>query len=430
MNSMRPRVTVLTVLLIVLLSTVAWGQGLLDANDFYKQGKYQEARQICEQLIQKDPEYTGAIFLLGKIHFALGNLDQAKQYVDKAIQMDLTNPDYRDTHSEMASFASKLTEASRLYNNADYEGAEKIYLELIELNKNFVDAYVNLARVYVRLNNLTEAAKYYRKAIEMRPENEDYQKEFAALIKRYLVEGNQLMQRKSYSAALEKFDQAIRLNPKDHMAYYFKAVVYMEEKNLEEALQAVNESIELDDTYPKAHLVKGKIYMMQRNIEAALAAFNKATKLDSEYLDAWNNIGYLYYHIKEYDKAIPAYKKVIDLRPEYPTSYMNLGTIYIEKEKYSEAIKMLTKAATINPSDHTTWYRLSQAYNAEGKCEQAKSAAQTALTYKNQWAPVLFELGIAERCLGNTSAARQAFQLAARDPRWKKAAEYELKTLK
>jgi tetratricopeptide (TPR) repeat protein len=418
------------ILVLLLISITIWAQnGLIEANNLFEAGKYLEAKAIVEPMVESDPDYSGAVFLLGKIYFKLGDLNKAKELINKAIELDLSNPDYREARNEMAAFASKLTEGSRLYTNADYEGAKKVYLELINENKNFVDAYVNLGRVLVRLNDFEGAAEYFGKAIEMDPENENYKKEFESLTRRYIVDGTQLMQRKSYGAALEKFKQAISLNPNDPLAYYYIAIVYLEEKKMPEALQAINKSIQLDPEYPKAHLVKGKIYAGMKKIPEALNAFGKATELDPEYLDAWKNIGLINYKTKRYDDAIPAYKHVIKLKPNEASAHANMGAIYILQEKFSTAITSLSKAVEVNPRDVNSYYRLAQAYNKTGKCDKAKEIAQKTLKIKPNWAPVLIELGIAERCLGNRAAARQAFKMATKDQKWKPVADYELKTV-
>ncbi|MCG2715904.1 MAG: tetratricopeptide repeat protein [Candidatus Marinimicrobia bacterium] len=416
----------------LLLSTLLWAQAsssLIDANELFLAGKYSEAKTIVEPIVENDPEYAGAVFLLGRVYYKLGNLDKAKELIDKAIELDLSNPDYREVRNAMAAFASKLTEASRLSTNAEYENAKKVYLEVINENPNFVDAYVNLGRVLVRLNDLEQAAVNFRKAIGKDPENESYKKEFEGITRRYIHEGTQLMQRKSYGAALEKFRQAISLNPNDPLAYYYSAVVYLEDKKSQDALDAINKSIQLDPEYPKAYLVKGKVFSGMNNVNGAVEAFKKAIELDAEYVDAWKNIGLINYKTKKYDDAIPAYKEVIKLKPDDAFAHANMGAIYIHQEKFSTAIPSLIKAAELNPRDSNSLYRLSQAYNKTGKCDKAKETAQKALKLKPNWAPVLIELGTAERCMGNRAAARQAFQMAARDPKWKAVAEYELKTV-
>jgi len=416
----------------LLFSSFIFGQTsnrISEATDLLNTGKYREAKALVEPVVEQDQENNAAIFLLGKIYYKLGDLDKARKLIDKALEMDLRNQEYRDTRNEMATFASKLTEGSRLYISADYEGAKKVYREIIKENPNFINAYIDLGRVCIRIDDLEGAAENFRKAIEKDPENESYKKEFESITRMYIQDGIQLMQRKSYAAALEKFKQAISLNPEDPLAYYYSAVVYLDDKNSAEALVAINKSIEYDPEYTKAHLVKGKIYTGINDVAGAVNSFRKAIDLDPEYVDAWKNIGNVYKHTKQYDDAIPAYKEVIKLDPGYASAYANMGAIYIEQKKYNEAVSSLGKAVELNPRDYNSQYRLSQAYNNIGKCDKAKEIAQEALKVKPNWAPVLIELGIAERCVGNRTAAKQAFQIAARDPKWKAVAEYELKTV-
>jgi hypothetical protein len=54
---------------------------------------------------------------------------------------------------------------------------------------------------------------------------------------------------------------------------------------------------------------------------------------------------------------------------------------------------------------------------------------ENALKIKGNEALALIELGVAEKCLGNKTAARQAFQLAAKDPQYRAYAEGYLKTV-
>ncbi len=416
----------------LLFSSLIFGQAsnrISEATDLLNTGKYREAKAIIEPIVEQDQTYSAAIFLLGKIYYKLGDLTKARELIDKAIELDLKNQEYRDARNEMATFASKLTEGSRLYNSADYEGAKKVYQEIIKENPNFVNAYIDLGRVCVRVEDLEGAAQNFRKAIEKDPENDSYKKEFESITRRYIQDGTQLMQRKSYAAALDKFKQAISLNPEDPLAYYFSAVVYLDDKNTAEALVAINKSIEYDPEYTKAHLVKGKIFTSMNDVAGAVNSFRKAIELDPEYVDAWKNIGYVYYKTRQYDDAIPAYKEVIKLDPGYASAYANMGAIYIEQKKFNEAVSSLGKAVEYNPRDINSIYRLAHSYNNVGKCDKAKETAQTVFKIKPNYAAAMFELGIAERCLGNRTAAKQAFQIAARDPRWRANAEYELKTV-
>ena len=68
--------------------------------------------------------------------------------------------------------------------------------------------------------------------------------------------------------------------------------------------------------------------------------------------------------------------------------------------------------------------------NAKGLCDDAKESSRVALDLKSDYAPALFELGLAEVCLGNKTAALAAFENARKNRSWRKNAEYEIDKIK
>jgi len=73
---------------------------------------------------------------------------------------------------------------------------------------------------------------------------------------------------------------------------------------------------------------------------------------------------------------------------------------------------------------------LAQSENASGDCDNAKEAARSALDVKSNYAPAYYELGVAEVCLGNKTAALASFENARKDRSWRKNAEYEIDKIK
>ena len=72
------------------------------------------------------------------------------------------------------------------------------------------------------------------------------------------------------------------------------------------------------------------------------------------------------------------------------------------------------------------YFRLSNAYNVKKEFHKAKISAKKSLNIKQNYAPAFFELGFAEKYLGNKIAANDAFGKAKKDRNWRKRAQYEL----
>lgn len=418
-------------ILVIAVSLFAQNDPLSQAYDLFQAKKYTEALAICKELVEKDPNYATAQALLGRIYFALGDLDKAKVCIDKAIDLDRGNNEFREVRTQMVAFISKLTEASQLATNADYAGAKKVWLEVIKQNPNFVDAYFNLGGVYFRLNILDSAAFYLRTAMEKNPTEEKYGKILKSWVSQKLSEGENLRQRRNSAGALAKYQEALQLDPNEFLGYYLSAVVKFDDKQYEEAIAFIDKALAINLEHSKSYLVKGQALEKLNRLEEALSTYQAAVKLDPSYEIAWDKIGVLLYNQKKFDEALEAYLHVLSINPQNFRVLEKIGQIYIDKNNPQEALDYLKKSIEYQGNDPSprTLLRLAQVYNNLGQCQEAKTTCETALKLKPNDSLVLIELGVAERCLGNKPAARQAFQLAGRDPQYKRLADEYLKTV-
>ena len=71
--------------------------------------------------------------------------------------------------------------------------------------------------------------------------------------------------------------------------------------------------------------------------------------------------------------------------------------------------------------------RLAGVYNEKTLYTKSRENAKASLKYKKNYAPALFELGIAELNMCNKLAAKEAFNIAKRDRNYRKAAGEYLK---
>ncbi len=422
--------TILVFLTIALFS-VAFANGVIqDVQAHYDAGEYKQALELITPFVEENPDLPQALILAGKVNFKMGNLNKGIELVDKAIKIDRNNQQYREVRNQMSSFTTKVTEAVRARKNGKRMEAAKQFSEILEENPNYAEGHFLYARTLLELDQAEKGAKALKNAIELRPDVKKYQQFYDYAVKKNLNDGNQLLQRRDYARAQQKFEQALILDPQQYLAQYLLARSYFAQRNYPKALAAVEDCINIKDDYIKAYVVKGNTYVKMNQLDKALETFNKITSIDKNYYPAWNKIGFINYRRQNYEAAIPAYEKVTELNPEYQKAYENLGVIYSENKNWENAIKNLKKAGELKPTDETVWYRLSSAYNAIGEAAKAKKAAQKALNIKSMWAAPLFELGVAERRLGNMEESKTAFRMAAKDSKWKKAAEHELKAFK
>ena len=103
----------------------------------------------------------------------------------------------------------------------------------------------------------------------------------------------------------------------------------------------------------------------------------------------------------------------------------------IEKDlkNYDQALSYGAMCLDFNSTSHTVNARMATIYNEMGNYDKAKSYAKASTKTKRKYAPALFELGYAEMSLCNKIAAKDAFNKAKLDKRFRKVANDYIKNL-
>jgi tetratricopeptide (TPR) repeat protein len=107
-----------------------------------------------QQLLKDDPKNVELHFQLGNLYFQNGDLNQAKQQYEKALQL---NPKFVPALNNLA-----------LVSAADkaYDSALKTFLEVLNYYPDDAQTHYNVACMYSRLNQLDKSIEWLKKAID------------------------------------------------------------------------------------------------------------------------------------------------------------------------------------------------------------------------------------------------------------------------
>ncbi|MCS7188686.1 MAG: tetratricopeptide repeat protein [Bacteroidia bacterium] len=89
-------------------------------------------------------------------------------------------------------------------------------------------------------------------------------------------EAEEYRKNKQYDLALQKYDEAIRLEPTKAVYYLRKGDVLALKKNFTEAIQSYQKATELNPGLRPAYVKMARIYMQQKNYAAAVDVLNQA----------------------------------------------------------------------------------------------------------------------------------------------------------
>ena len=232
------------------------GQGLEEEEDYLSilmnaycsSGKYQEAIDICEKLIDTDPFSAHYWLSLGRCYLALGEYNKAVDACDFSITNDedmgeayLTRCNLYVLLDNEQKAKENLREAIKLRAVAPSEMNE-IDLALL-LDQEKAEESIKLMNFYLKHINLTDdqvAITYFRQGVC-----------YASIL--------------WFNAALDCFDKVLAIKPNDVEAIIQKAVIYVATENYEMAINQLSIAVEKEPERKYLYRTMGVLALITKN---------------------------------------------------------------------------------------------------------------------------------------------------------------------
>ena len=248
--------------------------------------RYQECLQACQDSLKNNPKESFAFKYAGKSLFALGNLEQAKQCLFKAHQLDSLDPE-------------TLKDIGNIFNtNHDYKEAAKYYNQALKINPNYASAINNLGLIARQEGNLQLA--------------------------KHLVE------------------KARDLDPTFAPFHINLSTIQRDLGDLDQALTSTLKSLELNPKNPVALMNLGGIQKDLGNLDHALSSTLESLKLNPDNSDALMNLSGIYIELGHLDKALDVSREALKKGPGTDRASLVLAIRYHEMGLYEEGVRALS----------------------------------------------------------------------------------------
>lgn len=238
-----------------------------------------------------------------------------------------------------------------------------------------IEARLKLTPKLIEFGEHEEAAYEIQKLKEVAPQIRD--KELKGKIPRY--EGSLLISEKRYGEALEAFNKAIEINPKDGFALSRKGAALLILDRNEEALGAFKKAIEIDSKDGFALSSKGYALSKLGKNEEALDAYNKAIEIDSKNGYALSSKGDVLLDLDRNEEALMAFNKAIEIDPKNGYALTSKGDVLLDIDRNVEALDAFNKAIEIDPKNGFALKGKGLAFVNLGKNEEALEAFNKAI---------------------------------------------------
>ena len=173
---------------------------------------------------------------------------------------------------ENSSIENKFKLAIEEQKKNNFNIAEKIYEEILEIEPNHLESICYLATIFAQTKRTSLAKIFFLKAIEINPNNPRINNNL----------GNVSLQLGESQNALRYYEKAIKSKP----------------------------------NYADAHVNLGIAFKSLKKNEQALSCFEKAIKIQPEYIRSYNILGRTLKELGEYSKALNCFEEAIKINPE------------------------------------------------------------------------------------------------------------------
>lgn len=237
-------------------------QGL---DELWIHGNHILARQLFEEAVRHDPEFTSPYVSIGWCHmidFWLGLTEHPEQSMEKAFELGQKALALNDRAAPAYSLLGKI-----YYTKGQYEKAIKTGKQAVALNSNEADCHAHLACILTYSGKPKEAIYWMDKAFSLNPTPPWFY--FAYLGQVYNVLGR-------YKKAIDAYKETLHYAPENPFTHIGLTESYSLLGDKKKARQAAAEVLRVFPTFSAKYHVKIMAYRNQADEDRFLEALSKA----------------------------------------------------------------------------------------------------------------------------------------------------------
>jgi len=319
-----------------------------------------------------DPEDPRVYVALGRAGIALGQFDQARDYLTRALQLDPSPQDAATAHALTGRLL--VDESLGLAEAAFREAGDEDMLAVLLA----VSAEQDPARqamlwgiAFLQRGELALARHHFERAVALAPGDAE------ALA--YLA--HTLDQQGETVAAMDLLKQAQALDEHSTLVHYFLGTHHRLVGNLEKAQDALWQALLEDPENAALRAEMAGTFADQGDYPAAEewyvgAAASAPGDADFQFMLVHFYLDHLY-RVK--DEGLAAAQALVSLAPDDPRAYDLLGWAYHLSGQQDEAISTLREALDRNPGLVSAHFHLGSLYAGAGQVDLARQHLQRAI---------------------------------------------------
>lgn len=327
-------------------------------------GQTSEAEAVLKETIQRGERIDRAVLLLASLYLETGQLDEGIRLLEGEKNKGTLTRD-------------SIIILGRLYFEAkEYGEAENIFLAMFEQEGDNPELARILADINLRSNKPEQALMYYRKAIELDPN--DYRKYlglFFAASPKFAPDGVAHIEMPAEEAAGYLRSAGLLIEKDDFDGHYLVGMCYLSMDSLETAKPYLQQALSIKPDDEGALLNLANIAERTGYFEEAEGFLELLHAKKPDDPTICNFYGYLLAEMgKELDRAENLILKALEKEPANGYYIDSLGWVYYQRGEYDRAVAELERAVKLVEDDPVILEHLGDAYRALKRFQEALTA--------------------------------------------------------
>lgn len=415
-------------------------------------GRFQNAREVLVEILEKYPLHKVAKLMLGEIEFRhfqheeqawellitgvkseelvprsidilayttlaqisekRGDLGSARKFAEKGFELNPTNEGLRAmvkkyggsdrNFNEMARTQELVAMGDQYVRAGDCLAAQAQYRAAFDLNPKHPVAAVKAARCLYKINQVFRSFEYLKSAIKSNPEY------FPA----YTLLADYYSEKYDFESAMGVLNQARSFSTEAYEIYKGYALVELRKNNFGGSLGYIKRAITIYSTDPEAYVIMSKAHLIGGQPKEALQAAQKAIDIDSLHVEAKIAYGKAQGALMGENSGIEYFKKMVAENKFVVEYKLGLAEELRKLERYAEALLVYEEIVAAEPKNKKARMGMGDALNGIGKVEAARTAYLLAATFDPTDPEPVIRAGLLYLDAGSSDLAIEQFERA------------------
>ena len=366
--------------------------------------KFPEALDQYERLTQMDPDDPDPYLRLAEIYRQMKQLDKAEQNIVQAKQRAPNNLEVTYYESTIYEDEGRFEDSIRVLSDA--VTAVKTESEFApSRRRTLAILYQQLGQLYRETSNYSAAVNTFDEMLRLGPEED--RRARILIVDTY-------RDARDISKALDAAHKAVDAYPKDRSIRISQALLFGENAQADQAASQLRALLDGSAEDFEIQLDIAQVYEQSKRWADAEQAIHAAEKLQSDSSGKEMTgflLGAIFERQKKYDLAEVEFKKILDLNPHSASTLNYYGYMLADRGiRLVEATDYIQRALAEEPGSAAYKDSLGWAYFKQDKLPEAEEMLRQAATRESHDPTILSHLGDLYAKMGKDDLAEATWQ--------------------